>query len=39
MAPYSANVVEPIMLFDELIRIQEGDVVAYQKTRDGGLGS
>ena len=26
MSPYSANVVEPIMLFDELIRLRQGDV-------------
>jgi len=27
MGPYSANVIEPIMLFDELIRLGQGDVV------------
>jgi hypothetical protein len=26
MGPYSANVIEPIMLFDELIRLGQGDV-------------
>ena len=35
MFPYSANVVEPIMLFDELIRIGQGDSVAYRKVREG----
>lgn len=35
MFPYSANVVEPIMLFDELIRIGQGDTTAYQRTRAG----
>jgi hypothetical protein len=35
MFPYSANVVEPIMLLDELIRIGQGDTASYQKTRDG----
>jgi hypothetical protein len=35
MGPYSANVVEPIMLFDELIRLSQGDVSSYQKTRKG----
>ena len=33
MGPYSANVIEPIMLFDELIRIGQGDVGGYKKTR------
>jgi hypothetical protein len=33
MGPYSANVIEPIMLFDELIRLSEGDVQGYTKTR------
>ena len=33
MGPYSANVVEPIMLFDELIRIEQGDVAAYRRVR------
>ncbi len=35
MGPYSANVVEPIMLFDELIRLQQGDVAAYSRVRAG----
>jgi hypothetical protein len=35
MSPYSANVVEPIMLFDELIRLKQGEIAAYQRTRDG----
>jgi hypothetical protein len=35
MFPYSANVIEPIMLFDELIRVQQGDVAAYKKVREG----
>jgi len=35
MFPYSANVVEPIMLFDELIRLQQGDVDSYKKVRQG----
>jgi hypothetical protein len=35
MGPYSANVVEPIMLFDELIRLGQGDVAAYKAVRDG----
>ena len=35
MGPYSANVVEPVMLFDELIRLGEGDVAGYKKTREG----
>jgi hypothetical protein len=35
MFPYSANVVEPIMLFDELIRLGQGDVAAYKTIRDG----
>src|ERR1700736_787083 len=35
MGPYSANVVEPIMLFDELIRLQKGDVTGYAKVRQG----
>ena len=26
MGPYSANVIEPIMLFDELIRLQQGNL-------------
>jgi len=35
MFPYSANVIEPIMLFDELIRIGQGDVASYKKVREG----
>ena len=34
MGEYSANVIEPIELFDELIRLKFGDVAAYQRTRD-----
>lgn len=33
MGPYSANVIEPIMLFDELIRLKQGDVAGYTRTR------
>jgi hypothetical protein len=32
---YSANVIEPIMLFDELIRLGQGDVAGYIKVRSG----
>ncbi len=35
MGPYSANVVEPIMLFDELMRLEQGDVSGYRKVRQG----
>jgi hypothetical protein len=35
MGPYSANVIEPIMLFDELIRISQGDVAGYAQVRAG----
>jgi hypothetical protein len=35
MGPYSANVVEPIMLFDELIRLGVGDVASYRTVREG----
>jgi hypothetical protein len=35
MGPYSANVIEPIMLFDELMRLGQGDVAGYAKTRAG----
>jgi hypothetical protein len=35
MFPYSANVIEPIMLFDELIRLDQGDVAFYKKVREG----
>jgi hypothetical protein len=33
MGPYSANVIEPIMLFDELVRIGQGDVAGYTRVR------
>jgi hypothetical protein len=35
MFPYSANVVEPIMLFDELMRLDQGDVASYKRVREG----
>jgi hypothetical protein len=35
MGPYSANVIEPIMLFDELIRLKQGDVDGYARVRAG----
>jgi len=35
MFPYSANVVEPIMLLDELIRLNQGDTDSYKKIREG----
>jgi len=35
MGPYSANVVEPITLFDELIRLEQGDIAAYKQVRQG----
>jgi hypothetical protein len=35
MGPYTANVIEPIMLFDELIRLGQGDVAGYTKVRAG----
>jgi hypothetical protein len=35
MFAYSANVVEPIMLFDELIRLNQGNVETYTKVRQG----
>jgi hypothetical protein len=35
MFPYSANVVEPIMLLDELIRLGQGDSAAYKRVREG----
>jgi hypothetical protein len=35
MFAYSANVVEPIMLFDELIRLDQGNVAAYKTVREG----
>jgi hypothetical protein len=33
MGPYSANVIEPIMLFDELIRLDQGNVSEYKRVR------
>jgi hypothetical protein len=33
MGPYSANVIEPIMLLDELIRLGQGNVSDYQRVR------
>ena len=33
MGPYSANVVEPMMLFDELIRLGQGNTAEYQRVR------
>ncbi len=33
MGPYSANVIEPIMLFDELTRLGQGDVDGYSRVR------
>src|SRR5258706_737462 len=33
MGPYSANVLGPISLFDELLRLGRGDVHSYQRTR------
>jgi len=38
MTPYSANVIEPIMLFDELIRIDQGDVANYKAIREAAWG-
>ena len=35
MFGYSANVVEPVMLLDELIRLGKGDVAGYGRVRDG----
>ena len=35
MFPYSANVVEPIMLLDELIRLEQGDTASYKRVREG----
>jgi hypothetical protein len=35
MFPYSANVVEPIMLFDELMRLNQGDTESYKRVRQG----
>src|SRR5258708_23361505 len=36
MGPYSANVIEPIMLFDELIRLKQGDIAGFTRTRQNG---
>jgi hypothetical protein len=33
MGPYSANVIEPIMLFDELLRLKQGDIANYARIR------
>ncbi|HLW85557.1 MAG TPA: hypothetical protein VKR60_10110 [Candidatus Sulfotelmatobacter sp.] len=33
MGPYSANVIEPIMLFDELMRLHQGEVSSYARIR------
>lgn len=33
MGPYSANVLGPVTLFDELIRLNQGDVEEYRKVR------
>src|ERR1035441_8353851 len=35
MGPYSANVIEPIMLFDELMRLGQGGVAGYTRVRAG----
>ena len=35
LGPYSADVIEPIELFDELIRLDFGDVAAYRRVRSG----
>ena len=35
MFAYSSNVVEPIMLFDELIRLHQGNTEAYKSVRQG----
>jgi hypothetical protein len=35
MGLYSSNVIEPIMLFDELIRLGQGDVDRYARVRAG----
>ncbi|HET7213454.1 MAG TPA: hypothetical protein VFL79_07700 [Terriglobia bacterium] len=35
LGPYSADVIEPIELFDELIRLNFGDVAAYRRVRSG----
>jgi len=38
MTPYSANAIEPIMLFDELIRLAQGDVANYKAVREAAWG-
>lgn len=35
MFPYSANVIEPIMLLDELLRLAQGDAASYKRVREG----
>lgn len=35
LGPYSADVIEPIELFDELIRLKFGNIAAYQRVRQG----
>ena len=35
MGPYSANVIEPIMLFDELLRLKQGDIAGFARVRSG----
>ena len=35
MGAYTANVVEPAMLFDELIRLEQGDIATYRRVREG----
>jgi hypothetical protein len=35
MFPYSANVIEPIMLLDELLRLDQGDTASYKRVREG----
>jgi hypothetical protein len=35
MGPYSSNVIEPVMLFDELMRLGQGDVEGYARVRAG----
>jgi hypothetical protein len=35
MFPYSANVIEPIMLLDELLRLDQGDTASYKRVRQG----
>ena len=37
MGPYSANLVEPMMLFDELMRLNQGDVAGYRRTREAAF--